>query len=131
MSVFLPGTFLMCCALTTHVLKCPSSRLNTGCQYTPVDSIATCVTLASASHWRSSTRSAVIVPNCRSVLCTVPSLASRMRHARHYHFLVHVQPTHTRIQRPQPRNATLLLAHRPSPFLAACPGDIRLIRFSF
>src|SRR6266511_1066685 len=58
-------------------------------------------------------------------------LSIKDAHARHYHFLVHVQPTHTRIQRPQPRNATLLLAHRPSPFLAACPGDIRLIRFSF
>src|SRR5439155_13757975 len=95
MSVFLPGTFWMCWALTTHTLKCPSSRLNTGCQYTPVDSIATCVTWFSASHWRNSKRSAVIVPNLRSVLCTVASFGSRMRTHATTNFLCTSNP-HTR-----------------------------------
>src|SRR5262249_38091618 len=31
-------------------LEMASSRLNTGCQYTPVDSIATCVTFSSPNH---------------------------------------------------------------------------------
>src|SRR5512134_513793 len=95
MSVFRPGTFLMCWALTTHTWKWPSSRLNTGCQYTPVDSIATCVTFSSANHWRSSVRSAVIVPNLRSVLCTVPSFESRMRTHATTTFLCTSNP-HTR-----------------------------------
>src|SRR6266702_6826542 len=42
-SVFLPGTALICCALTTSTSKLLSSRLNTGFQYTPVASKATCV----------------------------------------------------------------------------------------
>src|SRR6266545_2936492 len=52
-------------------------------------------------------------------------------HARHHQLLVHVQSACPRIQRPQTRNATLLLAHRRSPFSSVRPGDIRLIRFSF
>ena len=52
-------------------------------------------------------------------------------HARHDQFFVQVQPAHARIQGLQPRRATVLLAHRRSPFLAAHPGDIRHIRFSF
>ena len=127
MSVFRPGTFLMCWALTTHVLKWPSSRLNTGCQYTPVDSIATCVTLSSASHWRSSFRSAVIAPNCRSVLCTVPSFASRMRTHATITFLCTSNP-HTRAYRASsPATLLFFLLIDTPPFFRRAQGTSGLV----
>jgi hypothetical protein len=43
-------------------------------------------------------------------------------HTRHHQFLMHVQSARPRIQRPQPRNATLLLAHRRSPFRRRAQG---------
>jgi hypothetical protein len=64
-SVLRPGTFLMCCALTTSTSSVPSSRLYSGFQYTPVDSIATCVQPAATSQSTNASRSAVIVPNVR------------------------------------------------------------------
>src|SRR5499426_1298829 len=122
MSVFLPGTFLMCWALTTHTWKWPSSRLNTGCQYTPVDSIATCVTLSSANHWRNSKRSAVIVPNLRSVLCTVPSFESRIRTHATISFLCTSYP-HTRPYRAcSPARLLFFLLIDAPPFFRRAQG---------
>jgi hypothetical protein len=67
-SVFRPGTALMCHALAKTTSKLPSRRLNTGFQYTLVDSIATCVHAACDSHSVSRSNSAVVVPNrCTSV----------------------------------------------------------------
>ena len=72
-SLLRPGTFLRCWALTSSTVHCPSSRVYTGFQNTPVDSIATCVTPAARNQSLSSNRSAVIVPTCRISLSTRPS----------------------------------------------------------
>src|SRR5688572_4798326 len=124
MSVFLPGTFLMCWALTTHTWKWPSSRLNTGCQNTPVDSIATCVTFSSANHWRSSTRSAVIVPNLRSVLCTVPSFESRIRTHATTNFLCTSNPHARAYSAPSPATLLFFWLIDAPPFVGAPRGHL-------
>src|SRR5258708_31807580 len=46
-----------------------SRMLYTGCQNTPVDSIATCVTPPSANHAASASRSSVIVEYLRGITC--------------------------------------------------------------
>src|SRR5260370_24043467 len=71
--VLRPGKDLMWCALTSKTFRCPSSRLNTGLQYTPVDSRATISTCKDASQSRQASRSAVIVENVRTWRCTLPS----------------------------------------------------------
>ena len=55
------GTFLMCLALTSSTSQAPSNRLYTGFQYTPVDSIATCVTWCETSQSLRANRSRVSV----------------------------------------------------------------------
>src|SRR5256714_12515802 len=71
-SIFLQGTTLICCALTTSTVKLPSSRLNTGFQYTPVASKATCVHPCSLSQSPSFNNSSVVVKEVRNSLCVLP-----------------------------------------------------------
>jgi hypothetical protein len=61
-SVFWPGTFLMCIALASTSANASSSTCQTGFQYTPVASIATCVTPASAGQSASASNCLVVVP---------------------------------------------------------------------
>src|SRR5215831_9026378 len=49
-SVLRPGTFLMRWALATVSSKSPSRMAYTGFQYTPVDSMATCVQPSACNH---------------------------------------------------------------------------------
>jgi hypothetical protein len=52
-SVLRPGTFFTCAALQTSTRSnppCPASAWQAGIEYTPVASIATCVTPSDASH---------------------------------------------------------------------------------
>lgn len=70
---------LTCSGLTTnsgHPPPATSSTLKTGFQYTPVASIATAVTPAMASQAASCSRSAVIVPNCRTSSTASPVTGS-------------------------------------------------------
>ena len=53
----------MCAAFTSSTSKASSSTQYTGFQYSPVDSIATCVTCHCSSQSRSANRSRVLVPN--------------------------------------------------------------------
>src|SRR5215208_2506512 len=71
-SVLRPGTALTWAALASTTSTCGSSRLNTGFQYTPVDSIATWLTPCSTSHAPSRSRSGVIVPYVRVCWCRCP-----------------------------------------------------------
>src|SRR3990172_251619 len=80
-SVFRPGTFLMCAALTNSTSKSSSSREYTGFHKTPVLSIATCVQPCSASQYRSARRSSVIVPNVRIVSVRSPAAPGTIRPA--------------------------------------------------
>ena len=50
MSVLRPGTFRMCAALARTNVRVSSSTCQTGFQYTPVASIATCVHACAVSH---------------------------------------------------------------------------------
>ena len=62
----LPSTFLMCCAFTRITSwQTPSSMLNTGFQYTPVLSIATCRQPTLANHSARSFKAGVVVANVR------------------------------------------------------------------
>ncbi len=73
-SVFLPGTALMCWALRSHTSKLPSRILCTGRQNSPVLSMPTCVTPASASQSESSSNLPVVVPKVRVCLLPTPIL---------------------------------------------------------
>lgn len=64
-SVLRPGTALMWAGLARTTTKLASKTLNTGFQYTLVDSIATCVHRASDSQACRRNNSAVVVPKCR------------------------------------------------------------------
>jgi hypothetical protein len=55
----------MCCAFTSSTSNCPSSRFHTGFPYTPLDSIATCVTPQLRNQSLNASKSFVKVPNCR------------------------------------------------------------------
>src|SRR5581483_6811721 len=70
-----PGTALLCCALTNSSANWPSSTFHTGCQYTPVLSIATCVTPCSASQSANASGSAVVVGKVRICLVGSPGPA--------------------------------------------------------
>jgi acetyl-CoA acetyltransferase len=59
-------TFLTCRALHSVSSKSSSRMCHTGCQYTPVASIATCVTRYAASQSRSATNPATVVENSAS-----------------------------------------------------------------
>ncbi len=80
-SVLRPGTFLMWRALTTSSSSVPSKRLESGFQYTPVDSIATRVQPVDVSQSASCRRSAVRVPKVRTSLLGVPFADEQSRHA--------------------------------------------------
>src|ERR1700722_2828582 len=62
----------MCCAFTTNNSNCSSNTLYTGFQYTPVDSIATCVTPQPWSQVANASKSWVKVPNRRFSFRTFP-----------------------------------------------------------
>ena len=64
-SVLRPGTLLICCALTRMTSKLFSRMLNIGFHYSPVLSLATCVTPQLISQSESANKSAVIVPKER------------------------------------------------------------------
>src|SRR6266568_4587424 len=71
----------MCCALASTSVKRFSRRLNSGFQYTPVDSMATCVAPCSSSQSLSTNKSAVIVPKLRTSLRGVPFELGVIMHA--------------------------------------------------
>jgi hypothetical protein len=71
-SVLRPGTALMCCGLTSRIVRPSSNTLEIGYQYTPVDSIARCSTADSDSHASKRNKSAVIVEKVRVCLLTAP-----------------------------------------------------------
>ncbi len=77
-SVFRPGTFLMCWALARISSKRSSSRCQIGFQYTPVASIATCVTPCSANQSPNSSSAVVVVSKLRVSSCA-GSLTQRTR----------------------------------------------------
>jgi hypothetical protein len=58
----------MCRAFTTISWQALSNMLKTGFQYTPVDSMAACVTPHSPNQSRRLRNSAVVVPNSRICL---------------------------------------------------------------
>src|SRR5262249_12294461 len=77
-SLLRPGTFLMCAAFASTSLKSSSDNMcQTGFQYTPVASIATCAHLVSVSHSDSAIRLAVVVANVRISLTRLPSITRR------------------------------------------------------
>ena len=76
-SVLRPGTFLMCIAFASTRSKLPSSTCQTGCQYTPVASIATWVTPRSLSHSDNASNSVVVAPKVRTSCDTARSPATR------------------------------------------------------
>ena len=90
-SVLRPGTALMWCAFTTHTVNRSSNRLTIGFQYTPVLSIATCVTSISPSQFDNAT-------SCRGRCAKGPRLLTFRRHQTgHHRILVNVQTAATLI----------------------------------
>ncbi len=67
-------------------------------------------------------------PSKRALHCAI--LHIQDAHTRHHHILVYIHPTHSSVDRSQPRCGLLLLTHCCPPFLLATPGDFRLVRFS-
>jgi len=81
-SVLRPGTAFMWCGFTSRLVRpSSSSKLYTGRQYTPVDSMAMCVTPQPPSQSASASRSAVIVPQVLTRRRTVPSGSVSSTHA--------------------------------------------------
>ncbi len=76
-----PGTALICWALASTIWKCSSSTFQTGFQYTPVDSMATCRTLKLLSHSANSRRSRVVQPKRRRCFCGLCVCSSRIHTA--------------------------------------------------
>ncbi len=76
-SVLRPGTFLMCAAFARTSWNFSSRMCQTGFQYTPVASIATCVHASVSSHADNSSRPVVVVSNVRT--SSVSLLSSTMR----------------------------------------------------
>ena len=64
-----PGTLRMCAALASTSSNSSSSTCQTGFQYTPVASIATCVQPCSASQSASASNSVVVLPKLRTSWC--------------------------------------------------------------
>jgi hypothetical protein len=65
LGIGLASTALMCCGFTSICSNWPSSTAHTGRQYTPVASIATCVTPCSFNQSASSSKAPVNVPKVR------------------------------------------------------------------
>src|SRR5438552_740387 len=65
-SLLRPGMLRMCLALARTSSKWPSSTCQTGFQYTPLDSMATCVQPWAVSQSLSASNSAVVVPKVRT-----------------------------------------------------------------
>jgi len=79
-----PGIARTCWALTTHTARAAPgsvSTLNTGFQYTPVDSSAAWVQPAPTNQPRSAPNSPVVVPNVRVSLVRTPAVTLRTRQA--------------------------------------------------
>ena len=77
-SLLRPGTFFTCRALASTSSTSPSLRMcQTGFQYTPVASMATCRHPCEASQSESSSSSRVVVPKVRSSRFTLPSTTRR------------------------------------------------------
>jgi len=77
-AVLRPGTCLMCAALATISVKSPSLRIfHTGVQYTPVASIATCVTRLAVSHASSANKPSVVVAKVRHSRVGLRAVISR------------------------------------------------------
>ena len=70
MSLLRPGMFRMCIALANTSSNRPSKTCQTGFQYTPLDSIATCVHPCCSSQSASRNNSWVVVPKRSSVRWT-------------------------------------------------------------
>ena len=88
-SVLRPGTALTWRALTSSSSKSSSRIAQTGFQYTPVASIATCVTPSAFSQSRSANRPCTVVCELRDVLGQLALLPHP--HAGRHRRLVHVQ----------------------------------------
>src|SRR5262249_61646134 len=76
-SLLRPGTFFTCVAFARMSAKRLSRTCQTGFQYTPVASIATCVHPALSSHSASANNSCVVVGKprtCRSTFCFCTSV---------------------------------------------------------
>ena len=101
MSVLRPGTCLTCRALHSVSSKSSSRMCQTGCQYTPVASIATCVTRYAASQSRNAINPATVVENSASCGSRRP-LSVRNPHARGHLRLVHIERADTLIDRLHP-----------------------------
>src|SRR2546423_5741346 len=80
-SVLRPGTCLMCWALTTQTVNCPSSKLKSGFQDTPVDSMATWVQPRLANQSARASRSSLTVLQLRWSCSTCPAGVVRSTHA--------------------------------------------------
>jgi len=76
-SVLRPGTFLMCRAVARTNVNVSSSRCQTGFQYTPVASIATCVQPCAVSQSDRASTAVVVVPTAATT-CSVSPLARAM-----------------------------------------------------
>ena len=92
-SVLRPGTCLTCLALTSISSKASSRMCQTGCQYTPVASIATCVTPCASSQSRRPISPRTVVEN--SARCCSRPPVDTGTHARGHLCLVDVQPSDT------------------------------------
>src|SRR5262245_38672575 len=68
-------------ALTSRTANCPSRRFQIGRQYTPVDSMATCVQPAAANHSPRARMSRVMVVNRRVSFRRSPAVSTVVRHA--------------------------------------------------
>src|SRR5499426_1611371 len=76
-SLLRPGMLRMCMALARTRVNWPSRTCPIGFQYTPVDSMATCVQSWAVSQSLSANRSAVVVPNVRRSCRTVEPATRR------------------------------------------------------
>src|SRR5215831_18747937 len=76
-SLLRPGTFFTCAAFARISAKCPSRMCQTGFQYTPVASIATCVHPALSSHSASANNPCVVVGKRRTSRSTLRLLIRR------------------------------------------------------
>src|SRR5438094_389758 len=65
-SLLRPGMLRMCMALARTSSKSPSRRCQTGFQYTPLDSMATCVQPRAVSQSLRASNSGVLVPKVRT-----------------------------------------------------------------
>ena len=97
MSVLRPGTFLTCRALTSINSNRSSRTVQTGYQYTPVDSITTWVTPPSSSQSRKDSSPFIVVRKVRIVFSRSSGPAPGVRMHATTVFLCTSRPAHRSI----------------------------------